>query len=797
MHHRLLVRTAAALSALAAVATGIGAVHSGASATPGPTVAPPVSGAAIAGVCGNAALLTGPASAPAGAVTIAAGASIQSAVDANPERTTFFLPGALYRITGPVTAKTGDVFVGGPATVVDGGGTAGSAFKAGRTFGTPWVMADDVTLRFLTITHFNAPDDQVVVNADAGDGWTIDRVTVTDNHGGAVMMGSRNTITRSCLTRNGQYGFNTYRCRGYGANGCTTSTTVTDLVIDGSEISYNDTERLAITNPNCGCSGGGKFWDVRGARVTNNWVHHNNSVGLWADTNDADFAFIGNVIEDNDAAGIMYEVSYNARIVGNTFRRNAIGQGSRRLAGGAGDYFPDGAIYLSESGGDSAAIAAARARGESWTQVNADQNVLEVADNAFVDNWNGVVLWESADRYCSSSANTSSSYCTLYFPSYANNGSNLAQCQGTLTVALLDMCRWKTKNVMVHNNAFSLDRSAVGNGCTATDLHCGRNAIFSQWGTYANYTGDRVQRAILFGQNNRFADNTYTGTWGFTAFDQAAASVRPFATWTAAAPASAQTAYNVWASPPHGIGQDAGSVLNGTVAPPPPTTTTVARTTTTTVAPTTSTTAAPTTSTFVPVVQSMPGVSPTTAAAAVSRVGDVTIPTTSTTATTAAPTTTTATATTAKPTTTTVAAKPTTKAAATVRYEAERATWQSLKSVSWGSGFSGTGWLTAWDKPGHVDWTVNAPATGSYTVSFHYLAPFLPAKLDVTVNGVTVASPSFATTPIVSGDWTSWAPARDITVTVTLKAGANHVRLVRPVGAPAGVSLDYLAVTGG
>ena len=211
MRQRFLVKTAVALSALAAVAGGFGLLQSGASGTPGPTVATPASGAAIAGVCGNAAVLTGPASAPPGAVTVAAGAPIQAAVDANPEGTTFYLPGTLYTLGGPVTPKTGDTFVGGPATVIDGGGTTTSAFKAGRSFGTPWVMADNVTLRFLVVQHFNAVDDQVVVNADAGDGWTLDRVTVADNHGGAVMMGSRTTITRSCLTRNGQYGFNTYR----------------------------------------------------------------------------------------------------------------------------------------------------------------------------------------------------------------------------------------------------------------------------------------------------------------------------------------------------------------------------------------------------------------------------------------------------------------------------------------------------------------------------------------------------------------------------------------------------------
>jgi hypothetical protein len=323
-----------------------------------PQVSPALDGPDVAGVCDDRALLAGPIEAPAGAVVVRATDSVQAAIDAHPERTTFWLPDGLYALTGPVTPRSGDTFVGGPDTVIDGGGTATSAFKAGREFSPVWVMADDVTLRSLTVARFVAPLDQVVVNADAGDGWTLDRVTVADNGGGGVMLGSRTTIVDSCLTRNGQYGFNSYRCRGYGDDGCTTSTTVTDVRIEHSEIAYNDTDQLAIERPGCGCSGGGKFWDVRGARVTGNWVHHNNSVGLWADTNDADFLFEGNVIEDNDAAGLMYEISYSARVVGNTFRRNAIGAGSRRLAEGPDDYFPDGALYISESGGDAAALAA-------------------------------------------------------------------------------------------------------------------------------------------------------------------------------------------------------------------------------------------------------------------------------------------------------------------------------------------------------------------------------------------------------------------------------------------------------
>jgi hypothetical protein len=115
--------------------------------------------------------------------------------------------------------------------------------------------------------------------------------------------------------------------------------------------------------------------------------------------------------------------------------------------------------------------------------------------------------------------------------------------------------------------------------------------------------------------------------------------------------------------------------------------------------------------------------------------------------------------------------------------------------VTWGSGFTGTGWLTSWDTAGYVDVTVTAPTAGTYRVDFHYLAPFLPAMLDVEVNGVSAGPVAFPTTAIVGGDWTSWAPARDAGTLVTLTAGTNHVRLVRSPGATAGVSLDRVVLT--
>ena len=74
----------------------------------------------------------------------------------------------------------------------------------------------------------------------------------------------------------------------------------------------------------CGCTGGGKFWDVRNVRVTNNYVHDNKSVGLWADTNDNNFLFEGNWIENNDREAIFWETSYNVAIRNNVIKHNIL-----------------------------------------------------------------------------------------------------------------------------------------------------------------------------------------------------------------------------------------------------------------------------------------------------------------------------------------------------------------------------------------------------------------------------------------------------------------------------------------
>lgn len=322
------------------------------------------------------------------------------------------------------------------------------------------------------------------------------------NAGAGLMVGSRNLIRDNCLMLNGQYGFNAYH-----------PDKVTSITIEHNEIARNNTDDWETVRPGCGCTGGGKFWEVAAAVVRNNWVHDNKGAGLWADTNNVGFAFEGNYISDNDAEGILYETSYNAVIRSNAFVRNG------HVRGPTNRGFPTGAVYVSESGSDD--------------RVSSDYNeTFEISDNVFTDNWAGVILWENADRFAGSPANTSTGAGTL-----VNPGVVTAQTCSAANIRkrpYIDDCRWKTKNVRVHANAFTLDPDEIGKTC-ASRSGCGYNGLFSNWGTFpawSPYKKEAVQDAITFDQGNRFFGNTYEGPWNFVVHGQG--TTVNWATWQGA-----------------------------------------------------------------------------------------------------------------------------------------------------------------------------------------------------------------------------------------------------------------------
>ena len=381
------------------------------------------------------------------------------------------------------------------------------------------------------------------------------------------MLGSNSVTEDDCLTDNGQYGFNGYSPAGD-----------TNVTVANNEISDNDTQTNGYDHPggiSCGCAGGGKFWDTNGITFTGNWVHNNYDPAVWLDTNNAGFDISGNYINNNSAEGIQVEISYNGLISDNTLVDNGW------VYGPTNPDFPTGAIYISESGGDSRVSSTY-------------SGSLTITGNTLTDNWSGVVLWENSNRFCSDG---SDGVCTLVAPSkytIASCGANLATSTPGESPDYFDNCRWKTQNVSVTGNTFNFTPANIPGTCTRATA-CGQNALFSEYGSDEPFTGWVVPTNISLHQNNSFSDNTYTGPWSFVGFSQG--DVVTWAQWTGGFTDGSGSGVTF-------PGQDSGSAYNGsggggttttTTVPPTTTTTTVPPTTTTTTVPptTTTTTTAP------------------------------------------------------------------------------------------------------------------------------------------------------------------------------------------------------------
>jgi hypothetical protein len=359
-------------------------------------------------VCGSNAILDGPATAPNGAITVPAGdnAGFNFRV---PGSTYWFAPGIHTLGDGEyanIDPASHDTYIGAPGAILDGEHKNNSAFDD---------TSDHVLIEYLTVRNFGTwggDQQEGVVNHDSGPYWTISHDTIIDNAGAGVMLGSDDKLTWNCLQDNQQYGFNAYSNSGE----------ITNLVLDHNEIIGNDTYNYEVKEEGCGCSGGGKFWNVVNAAVTNNWVVNNQSVGLWADTDNAGFEFVGNFIQNNQEIGLQYEISYNAIIEYNTFKQNGVSGGP------ANDGFPTSAIYISESGSDS------RVNSNYRTQP------FRIEHNDFIDNWGGVILWENSNRFCGSPDNSSTGYCTMVDPKVT-----LSTCSTPSLVKVqpyVSDCRW-------------------------------------------------------------------------------------------------------------------------------------------------------------------------------------------------------------------------------------------------------------------------------------------------------------------------------------------------------------------
>ena len=496
-------------------------------------------------VCGNASLLTGPSSAPPGAVTVPSGDNASLFASVLPASTTYwFAPGTHTLGSGRVRPDRRRQ-------------QRHLCRRPGRHPRRP----GREQLRHCRLghrRHHRVPDhsrtsllhsNRVRSTGTLSSGWVVENSTIQDNPNGAgVIVDSDGVLNDDCLTKNGQYGFQTYS----GSD----SVPVTNLTITNNEISDNDTQNYDQDGTgDCGCTGGAKFWNDLGATVTGNYIHDNESVGLWMDTDNTGFNVSDNYFSHNWDVAIQYEISYNFSITDNTFVDNGWVAGPNNPG--------TGAIEINNSGSD------ARVAGPYGSRSVISGNVL-------TDNWGGVDIYEDSDRFCGTqSDNTSSDYCTLVDPSVYSVASCTANDTASATPSqnpdYFDNCRWKSQNISVSDNTFNFTPSNIGSDCTAAN-GCGFVGLYSEWGTYPPYDGYVVPLNVVNNQNVVFSDNTYNGPSVFDSMYQG--DPVTWAQWSGG-----------WTDSNSGAAvkaQDAGSTFNGSATNPTTTTTTTTTTTPTT-----------------------------------------------------------------------------------------------------------------------------------------------------------------------------------------------------------------------
>ncbi|MBB5869612.1 hypothetical protein F4553_002991 [Allocatelliglobosispora scoriae] len=126
---------------------------------------------------------------------------------------------------------------------------------------------------------------------------------------------------------------------------------------------------------------------------------------------------------------------------------------------------------------------------------------------------------------------------------------------------------------------------------------------------------------------------------------------------------------------------------------------------------------------------------------------------------------------------------------APVRYEAESATASRGRTASDHAGFSGSGFVDYENVAGsYVEFAVTAPSARKVTLRIRFANGGGASRpMDILVNG-TLAADDLAFPQ--TGGWPNWDTR---TLTVTLVAGANQIRLVATNG-EGGPNVDYLEV---
>jgi parallel beta-helix repeat protein len=239
--------------------------------------------------------------APSTAVVIAAGASIQAAVNANPAGTAFLLSAGTYN-GQTISPQSGDSFYGNGQAVLNGGGVQ-QAFQGQGV--------SNVTLSGLTITNY-APAAQGIgtLGTDASAvNWVVQNCTFTGTTVGVPLMLGTGMIVSGCSIYGNQMS---------GIGGWN----VTGGVIENNNIYANNQSNqspFTATGNNAGI----KIAQCTNTQILNNNIHGNTTApGIWTDISCSGTMIDGNTIANNGGPGVLLELDYGATVRNNLIQNN-------------------------------------------------------------------------------------------------------------------------------------------------------------------------------------------------------------------------------------------------------------------------------------------------------------------------------------------------------------------------------------------------------------------------------------------------------------------------------------------